>query len=345
MKKLSIITAMLVSAACSSPGINDRLALGFDSPAACWEETLPLGNGRIGAMPDGGIWKESIVLDEETMWSGSEWDPANPEASEWLPAIRQKLIEGDNTEAERLTYEHFTCSGGGGTNPRYGCYQTLGKLEISHHDTGRPISQYSRTLSLRDARAVTMFREGPYQVEREYIVSIPDDVVAIRLRSGERNALSLRLSRPENAVLAAEGDKLVMRGTLPSGNEARYNAESQNTGHTVPAANQGVSFVCKALVYCNGHKTAGADSILVDDASQTIVLIASATSYNHPDPEAAVDSTLARASRRSFESLKTRQREAHRKLFDRVEIDLPDSTALYAQYGRYLLIGLSLIHI
>ena len=345
MKKLSIIPAMLAIAACSSPSINDSLTLDFDSPAACWEETLPLGNGRIGAMPDGGIWQESIVLNEETMWSGSEWDPANPEASEWLPLIRQKLIEGDNLEAERLTYEHFTCSGGGGTNPRYGCYQTLGRLEISHHDTGRPISQYSRSLSLRDARAVTMFKEGPYQVERECIVSIPDDVVAIRLRSGERNALSLRLTRPENAVLTAEGNTLVMRGTLPSGNEVSQEAGQasqeapRSTGQTTTEANQGISFVCKALVYCNGHETAGADSILVDDASQTIVLIASATSYNHPDPEAAVDSTLARASRKSFESLKARQREAHRELFDRVEIDLPDSAAFYAQYGRYLLIG------
>ena len=68
-----------------------ELKITFDSPAEMWEETLPLGNGRLGAMPDGGIIKEKIVLNEETMWRGSEWDPSNPEALTWLPKIREKL--------------------------------------------------------------------------------------------------------------------------------------------------------------------------------------------------------------------------------------------------------------
>ena len=327
MKRLPILSVALLVAACSTPNINDKLLLTFDSPATCWEETIPLGNGRIGAMPDGGIWKESIVLNEESLWSGSEWDPVNPEASKWLPTIRQKLIEGDNLTAEQLTFEHFACGGGGGANPRYGCYQTLGKLEITHHDTGKPVTEYSRALSLRDARAWTTFKAGQSFVEREYIASIPDDVIAIRMRGSQRNSMTLRLSRPENAEFTTEGSTLVMRGTLPSGNEAPGEE------------NNGMRYVCKALVCCNGHESAAADSIVVDDASQTIVLIASATSFNNEDPEAAVDSTLAAAAGKPFESLKTRQREAHRELFDRVELNLPDSAALYAQYGRYLLIG------
>ena len=100
------------------------LIIKFDSPAEMWEETLPLGNGRLGAMPDGGILKEKIILNEETMWKGSEWDPANSEAKDWLPKIRQKLIEGDNIAAQELTQIHFTCSGGGGTNPKYGNINT-----------------------------------------------------------------------------------------------------------------------------------------------------------------------------------------------------------------------------
>ena len=107
-----------------------ELKITFDSPALMWEETLPLGNGRIGAMPYGGILEETLVLNEETMWSGCEWDPSNPEAQKWLPIIRQKLLEGNNNEAQDLTLEHFTCIEGGGKNPRYGKYQTLGTFNI-----------------------------------------------------------------------------------------------------------------------------------------------------------------------------------------------------------------------
>ena len=327
MRRTAITLAALILAACSTESINDSLELRYDSPASAWEETLPLGNGRIGAMPDGGIWKEHIVLNEESMWSGSEWDPVNPEASQWLPAIREKLIEGDNLAAEQLTYDHFTCAAGGGTNPRYGCYQTLGALEITHNDTGKPVTEYSRVLSLRDARAWTVFKNGLAFVEREYIASLADDVIAIRLRSSERNSLSIKLSRQENAEFSAKDGIITMQGTLPSGNEAPGEP------------NNGVHFVCKALAYCNGHLYSEADSIRIDDASQTIILIASATSYNNEDPEAVVDSTLDKVKKRHFESIKARHREAHRELFDRVELNLPDSAALYAQYGRYLLIG------
>ena len=80
--------------------------------------------------PGGGILKEKLVLNEETMWSGCEGDPSNQEAQKWLPIIRQKLLEGDNNEAQKLTLEHFTCTGDGGNNPRYEKYQTLGTFSI-----------------------------------------------------------------------------------------------------------------------------------------------------------------------------------------------------------------------
>ena len=91
-----IISALLIS--CIEPS----LIISFDSPAIMWEESLPLGNGRLGAMPNGGILEETLVLNEETMWSGSEWDPVNPEALKWLPIIRQKLMEGNNIKAENI---------------------------------------------------------------------------------------------------------------------------------------------------------------------------------------------------------------------------------------------------
>ena len=69
---------------------SDYLDININYPASMWEETLPLGNGRLGAMPDGGIAKETIVLNEETMWSGSEWDPSNRDALKYLPEMDPK---------------------------------------------------------------------------------------------------------------------------------------------------------------------------------------------------------------------------------------------------------------
>ena len=138
----------------------EPLNISFESPASMWEETLPLGNGRLGAMPDGGILKETLVLNEETVWSGSEWDPSNPEASQWLSTIRQKLFEGDNHMAQDLTQKYFTCTGKGGEDPRYGKYQTLGTFQIDFSEmkfSEKTIINYNRFLSLDDALSQTTF--------------------------------------------------------------------------------------------------------------------------------------------------------------------------------------------
>ena len=80
----------------------DYLDINLNYPASMWEETLPLGNGRLGAMPDGGISKETLVLNEESMWSGSEWDPSNPEAKKYLPEIRKKLLDADPMQPHQI---------------------------------------------------------------------------------------------------------------------------------------------------------------------------------------------------------------------------------------------------
>ena len=101
----ALILFFLVSAS-SLIAVADTLAdnynhqLYYTAPATIWEETLPLGNGRLGMMPDGGIDKEHIVLNEISLWSGMEADYGNPDASRSLPAIQQLLFEGKNKEAQ-----------------------------------------------------------------------------------------------------------------------------------------------------------------------------------------------------------------------------------------------------
>src|ERR1700732_3491037 len=97
------------------------LRLWYDQPAAVWEETLPLGNGRLGMMPDGGIMKEKIVLNDITLWSGAPQDANNYNAYKQLPRIRELLSEGKNDEAQALIDKDFVCTGKGSGGANWGC--------------------------------------------------------------------------------------------------------------------------------------------------------------------------------------------------------------------------------
>lgn len=111
-------------------------AMWFDAPAASFHQSLPLGNGRIGAMIFGGVDEERIVLNENSVWSGSREDADRVDASQSLPEIRRLLLAGKNVEAEELVNANFTCQGrgsgnGSGANVPFGCYQTLGDLRLT----------------------------------------------------------------------------------------------------------------------------------------------------------------------------------------------------------------------
>ena len=110
--------------------------LQYDRPARSFHQSLPLGNGRIGAMVFGGVAEDRIVLNESSVWSGSREDANRPDAHRALPEIRRLLLAGKNAEAERLVNANFTCqyqgSGrGSGANVPFGCYQTLGNLRLT----------------------------------------------------------------------------------------------------------------------------------------------------------------------------------------------------------------------
>ena len=115
-----------------------NLIIRYDSPASIWESTLPLGNGRLGMMPDGGTDTENIVLNDITMWSGSVENAMNIQAIDYLPQIRKYLLEGKNLEAQNLMYSHFKCNGPGsgfgqGKDIPFGCFQMLGNLKITYN--------------------------------------------------------------------------------------------------------------------------------------------------------------------------------------------------------------------
>jgi alpha-L-fucosidase 2 len=130
---LALVSLLLCPSAFAA--VDPATVMWFDAPARAFHESLPLGNGRIGAMVFGGVDEERIVLNESSVWSGSPEDANRPDAHKVLPEIRRLLLEGKNIEAEQLVNQNFTCQGKGsgnanGVNLPFGCYQTLGELRL-----------------------------------------------------------------------------------------------------------------------------------------------------------------------------------------------------------------------
>ena len=136
-------------------GQDPPLRVWYDRPAGQWEETLPLGNGRLGMMPDGGVTREKIVLNDITLWSGAPQDANNHEAYKKLPRIRQLLLEGKNDEAQAIIDRSFICTGKGSASVPFGCFQTLGDLDIrlAYNGGDTQYTNYRRMLDLDSAMA------------------------------------------------------------------------------------------------------------------------------------------------------------------------------------------------
>ena len=201
------------------------LQIWFDKPAAQWEATLPLGNGRLGMTPDGGVEKEKIVLNDITLWSGSPQDANNYEAYRQLPEIRRLLSEGKNDEAQKLIDKNFVCLGPGSGGPQWGCFQMLADLALTHRYEGDAADyrDYRRWLSLDSALAYTAFSINGVQYLREYFTSFGDDVDVIRLSASEKGKISFSvgISRPEKGTASLNGQTLTLAGQLDNGTDGK----------------------------------------------------------------------------------------------------------------------------
>ena len=336
--------------------------LWFDQPATNFHQSLPLGNGRIGAMVFGGLTEERIVLNESSVWSGSREDSDRPNAYKALPEIRRLLLEGKNVEAEKLVNANFTCRGqgsgnGNGANVPYGCYQTLGDLRLQFTHPPGPADHYSRTLDLRTALAKVVYQTGGVRFTREHFISAPDEVFVSRLTAGEPGSLTftIALDRPERfETRATPAGELLMTGTLNDGRGGK-----------------GVSYAARLRALVRGGTVKADGNILaVENADEVVLLMAAATDYKGfagrqlDDPVAATQNDLDYAAKKSFDELRAAQQADHGKWFGRVELNLPATAnsalpttqrlrgfaqgaadpalaALYFNFGRYLLISSS----
>ncbi|MGJ1433517.1 glycoside hydrolase family 95 protein [Sphingobacterium spiritivorum] len=350
-KKILILACTFLPGLSTVVAQSNSLKLWYDKPANRWEETLPLGNGLIGMMPDGGVQKEKIVLNEISMWSGSEEDPNNYAAYKSVGEIQKLLFEGKNDEAEQLVNKNFVTSGkgsghGNGANVPFGCYQNLGFLNLQFTGANQP-ADYERSLDLKDAVARTHFTINGVKYTREYFTSYDQNVGVVRLTSSKKGALnfSASLSREERAQYTSKGNEFSMSGVLPDGK-----------------GGNGISFSSKIRIFHRGGKVAASDTALtVSKASEVLIFFAAATSYFHADPQQYVNEQLKLAYDTPYPQLFKQHLSRYESVFNRVNLQLEDETdksgittdkrlrafydnpaqdnglaALYYQFGRYL---------
>ncbi|WP_321475343.1 glycoside hydrolase family 95 protein [uncultured Paludibaculum sp.] len=362
MRRRTFLQSLPVAAATAPVPVAkpNPLRIWFDEPGVRFQQSLPLGNGRLGAMVFGGVQEERIVLNESSVWAGSRQDADRPNAAQVLPEIRRLLLEGKNFEAEELVNRNFICQGAGSHNPKggivpFGRYQILGNLRLKFPEGGA-VKNYRRELDLRTAMGKVEYEQDGVKHTRDVFVSAPDQAIVIRLTASKLHSLSFeaRLDRPERATVKAVGrDTLLLTGQLDNGTDGK-----------------GVQFAARLrLMVRGGTMAVDGDAIHVKGADAAILFVTAATDYqgfagrNVKDPVAATRTDQLKLARRTWPALVAAHEADYRKYFDRVSLDLgpgndelttpkrlikafegapdPGLAALYFQYGRYLLISSS----
>lgn len=151
--------------------------LWYEKPAVEWEEALPLGNGRLGAMVYGSPEREHIQVNEESIWYGGPVNRNNPDLKKYLPQIRELIFQGKISQAEQLMFLAMS----GCPNSAHPS-QTLGDILLVFEGLGE-ITDYKRTLDLNKALATISFTSKDVNFKREIFVSKPADSMIMRIRA------------------------------------------------------------------------------------------------------------------------------------------------------------------
>lgn len=331
-------------------GFNGASTLWYQQPAREWLEALAFGNGRLGGTVFGGVEQERVQLNEDTIWTGYPYDPANPGAPTAIKKARELIFAGKQKEAEaRIEGKAM------GLPRTMGVFQTLGSLMLDFANEPAPVLDYSRSLDLNTAVLTTRFQRNGVTFTRDVLCSAPDQVVVVRLTADKPASLhfAARMMTPfKDAKTTVEGGLLTLSGT-----GGQFNGKPGQ-----------VKFKSLARVLADGGTmNAGEGSIAVSNANAVVILIACGTSYVNyhdvsGDPDARARRDLEAASAKGFEQLKARHIEDYQRFYKRVSLNLGPSpgselptdrrvrafdgrdtalAALYFQFGRYLLISCS----
>lgn len=336
--------------------------LWYQHPASDWNEALPVGNGRLGAMVFGDFVHEQIQLNEESLWAGMKVS-ADADARGILPEIQNLLISGRIKEAKELSEKHLK------SNPmRIRSYQPLGDIFIDFYKDKRSlpeVADYKRELNLETGIVTTQYEKDGNRITQEVFASAPDNIIAVRIASGRPGGLTFRLSlsRAQDAIVSPVSEnELGMSGQI---------LDLPDKDACPPGLH--MKFAARIIGHNKGGKLVAVNnSFFVEGADEVVFYVTAATDYNMSklnfdrgiDPEKICMNILEPISTKIYDSIKAAHIKDHSGIFNRVSFNLgkdpcenqptderlkavkegkedPGLAVLQFQYGRYLLMGSS----
>lgn len=367
MKKLIIISFLFAGLLFENmvTAQSDHI-LWYNQPAQYFEESLVLGNGTMGVSVFGGINSDKIYLNDATLWSGEPVDPyMNPEAYKNIPAIREALKKEDYRLAETLNKKvqgKFSES-----------YAPLGTMFINL-DHGSAVRNYYRDLDISNAVSKVKYEVDGVTYTREYFISHPDQIMAIKLTSSKKGTLNFSLSFESllKYKVSKDGDIFKVKGYAPYHAEPSYRGDMPNA--VMFDENRGTRFTTLYKIKNTDGELVSTDSTLgIKDGTEAIIYVSISTSFNGFDKNPATEGlndmkiatdNLNKAFPKPFDEIKKAHTNDYQSFFNRVNLTLGTSEApnlptnerlkryaegkedknleiLYFQYGRYLLISSS----
>ncbi len=352
-----IVLVLIVYSGCRRE--SSDLVLWYNKPASEWNEALPVGNGRLGAMIFGDTIMETIQINEESLWAGSKINNNNPKALASLPSLQSAIFEGDINKAEEIARTSFL-----GTPPRIRSYETLGNLMINYKWRGS-VSDYRRSLDLSSGIVTTSFMVGGAPVTIKVFSSAADNVIVIEIAAAGNEPINcnFELLRGKDAETTADSNgRIFLKGQIVD----------QDDPLTGPGGKH-MRFAAQARIGIDkGAINSSGNSVEVSGASKVTAIITAATDYNvnildtdsSVDPSFLCESILNSAGKSKSGNLERAHKKEYKEMFDRVSLNFGKDTlnymptderlqrvkeggidngliALYFQYGRYLLMSSS----
>ncbi|CAN5544255.1 glycoside hydrolase family 95 protein [soil metagenome] len=350
MKKLVFTSALFLVALIAQAQQPTALKLWYKQPAGqSWTDALPIGNGRLGAMVYGNPEQEIIKLNESTFWSGSPSRNDNPDALAALPEIRKLIFEGKSTEAQALAGKAIIAKKNFGQ-----MYLPVGDVRLDFPTHQNP-QHYYRELDLERAITTTTYDVDGVHYKREAFVSIPNQVIVLRISADKKNSVSFttHLMSPYKTGLKTTTNQLAMSGLGVS----HEGVDGKVRSHTLVK-----------LVPTDGQLSRTDSTVSVQNASSVLLFVSIATNVNNyqdisADEVKRCTDYLNRAEKIPYTQLTANHLKAYQYLFNRVTLNLGETPAaklptderikgfatgndpalasLYFQFGRYLLISAS----
>ncbi|MGJ7032158.1 glycoside hydrolase family 95 protein [Niabella hirudinis] len=371
MKRVLIICLAAISGGvlqAQTGNTGNALKLWYAQPAAIWEEALPLGNAKTGAMVFGGIVKERYQLNDNTLWSGAPNPGNQPEGPAILEKVRALIFAG-NYDSAAVVWKKMH-------GPYSARYLPLADLWLNFSLKDTQATEYYRDLDLTNATATVRYKAGGVQYTREVFINHPDKIMMIRITADKKNAISFAAGLTSKLKYRTENngkDLLVLKGKAPKF-VANREYEPQQVVYD-DWNGEGMNFEVHAKIIAEGGSVNRKDTALVvSGANAVTIYLAEATSFNGfdkspgkegKDPAVEATAVLNQALQKKYGQIRSAHITDYRSLFNRVTIDLgadatrlklptderlkrfakaPDDFALqslYYQFGRYLMIAAS----